>query len=327
MLSNNKKRLILLIIDFLFSLWIFSINASWGNSFLTCLILSITTFLIVFVPYEVYASIQSIWFDRWVPLYLNDVSISRVGIEVEGGFLSANLVMREDQKLIELINAIVIVCHGFSDTKETLQHYYLPLAYNGYTILTYDARGTGDSKKVGKRSDFLKRIEDYEKIIDWVKKHEKFGQMKLFSVGISIGAITVLCGGFPKNEVEKIVAISSMSNYKKNAPRFNPLIAFSYLIKGVKLFPNDEENEKLSPYIAIENVKRKVSEEEWKIFSEKVLLIHAKNDRIIKFKNFTQNKSILELKEKNQLLLRKGGHGQKKNELAIVGATLKFFSS
>jgi dienelactone hydrolase len=76
------------------------------------------------------------------------------------------------------------------------QYYYLPLAYQGYTILAYDARGIGESKKVGRRSQFLKRIDDYRKIIEWVKDHDQLKNKKIFSVGYSIGAITVLCGGF-----------------------------------------------------------------------------------------------------------------------------------
>lgn len=327
MLSKNKKRAILIVIDMIFSAYIWRVNALWGNDFTTCLILSTTTFLIVFTPFEIYWSIRDIWFDRWMPLYLNNIQVSKIKIEVDGGFLSANLVMHVDQKLIETKNAVIIICHGFSDTKEKLQYYYFPLAYHGYVILSYDARGTGESKNTGKRSDFLKRIEDYYKIVEWTRNHDYLKQMKIYSVGFSIGATTVLCGGFNNKYVEKIIAVSSMSHYDQNVPRLNPLIAFSYFMKGVKMFPNDEENRNLSPYLIIESVKRNISKEEWQKFAKKVLLIHAKNDRIIKFKNFKENKFILELKDENQLILRKGGHIQKKNELALVGASLRFFNS
>ena len=118
-----------------------------------------------------------------------------------------------------------------------------------------------------------------------------------------------------------------MSKYRQNMPKHNPLILFSYYIKGVQLFPDDEENEKLSPYMVIENLKEQISEEDWKIFSKKVMLIHCKNDRVIRFKNFWQNKQLLELVDENLVILKKGGHSQKKNELALVGASLRFFSS
>jgi len=327
MLSNTQKRLILVVIDFLFSAFIWNVNASWGNPFLTCLILSTTTFLIVLTPFEIYWSFRDIWFDRWVPLQLQDLEISKVRISVGDGFLNADLVKPKNIEKIKSKEAIIVISHGFSDTKETLQYYYYPLALHGYVILAYDARGMGESKKAGKRSHFLKRIEDYNKILDWIKNNDNLSQKKIFSTGISIGAITVLCGGFQREDVEKIIAISSMSFYRQNIPKYNPLVLFSYFIKGVKLFPNEEENTKLSPYLVFKKLKEGLSSEDWKLFSQKVMLIHCKNDKIIKFKNFKENRTILETPEKNLLTLRKGGHSQKKNELALVGATLKFFNS
>ncbi|MFX1553696.1 MAG: alpha/beta fold hydrolase, partial [Promethearchaeota archaeon] len=197
----------------------------------------------------------------------------------------------------------------------------------GYIILAYDARGTGKSKKTGKRSDFLKRIEDFKKIIEWVKNQEEYSNKKIYCIGFSIGAITVLSGGFLNKEIEKIIAISSMSHYKQNIPKYNPVVIMSYLFKRVKLFPTIEENNRLSPYFLIKNAKNELTPEEWEDFSKKVMLIHCKNDRIIKFKNLIENRLILESPKKNVLILKKGGHSQKKNECVLVGATLNFISS
>ena len=332
MLSNTHKRIIVIIIDVLFSWYIWEVNISLGNpcyttAFSRCFLLSITTFLIFYTPFEIYFSFRDLWFDRWPKLYHKDLEVSTVKINVSDGFLSANLVKNQNQAKIKLKNAIVIVCHGFSDTKETLEYFYYPLAYQGYVVLAYDARGTGKSKKAGKRSNFLKRIEDFKKIIEWVKNQEEFSIMKISCVGFSIGAITVLSGGFLDRNIEKIVAISSMSHYKQNIPKYNPIIRLSYFLKGVNLFPNDVENKMLSPYLLIQNAKKELTLEEWKILSKKVMLIHCINDRVIKFKNFKENKMILESPEKNVLILKKGGHSQKKNECALVGATLNFLNS
>jgi hypothetical protein len=57
------------------------------------------------------------------------------------------------------------------------------------------------------------------------------------------------------------------------------------------------------------------------------MLIHCRNDRIIKFKNLKENRLILESPDKNVLILKKGGHSQKKNECILVGACLNFFKS
>lgn len=332
MLSNILKRIVLIIIDILFSWYIWGVNVSFGNpcyttAFLKCFTLSVTTFLIIYTPFEIYWSFRELWFDRWKKLVLKDLDVSSVKIGISDGFLSANLVKNRNQSKIVLKNTIIIICHGFSDTKETLQYYYFPLAYQGYTILAYDARGTGQSKKTGRRSDFLKRITDFKDIVEWVKKQKDFSNQKIYCIGLSIGAITVLSGGFVNKDIQKIIAISSMSYYKQNIPKYNPVVILSYLIKGVKLFPNIAENNRLSPYVLIENAKKEISFKEWEELSKRVMLIHCKNDKVIKFKNLKENRIILESPEKNILILKKGGHSQKKNECILVGATLNFINS
>jgi dienelactone hydrolase len=288
--------------------------------------LSITTFLIVYTPFEIYFSFRDLWFDRWPKLYHKDLKVSKVKINFADGFLSANLVKNQNQAKTKLKNAIVIVCHGFSDTKETLEYFYYPLAYQGYVVIAYDARGTGKSKKTGHRSNFIKRIEDFNYIIKWIKSDDNFSKLKIYCIGFSVGALTVLAGGFQNKDVEKIIAISSMSYYKQNIPKFNPIIALSYLMKGVKLFPSNEENKKLSPYLIIEKVKNNSPPDQWKKYSKRVMLIHCKNDRVIKYRNFKENALILEATKENSLILAKGGHSQKKNELTLVGATLRFLN-
>ncbi|MFX1409214.1 MAG: alpha/beta hydrolase family protein [Promethearchaeota archaeon] len=334
MLSKNLKRLLVIIISLIISAYIWHVNDNiFGNPYHVCLNLSTTTFLIVFTPFEIYFSFRDMWFKRWMPLNLKELEILKLKIEInkkskkQKAYLHADLITPKDQGVIKLKNILIVICHGFSDTKNTLQYYYLPLVCNGYTILAYDARGIGESKKTGRRNQFLERIEDFKKVIEWVRSNKDLNQMEIYCVGFSIGAITVLCGGFPNRDIKKIIAISSISNYKQNIPKYNPLILLSYFIKGVKLFPNLNENMKVSPYFVMDQVKNTHSIEEWRIFSQRVMLIHARNDRIIKLKNFSQNKLLLETLDKHKLILKKGGHSQKKNELALVGATMSFFNS
>jgi pimeloyl-ACP methyl ester carboxylesterase len=322
----------LIIIDILISWYIWEVNVSFGNpcytsAFSKCFTLSVTTFLIIYVPFEIYWSFRDLWFDRWRKIILKDLNVSNIKIKVSDGSLYANIITNQDKNKINLKNSIIIVCHGFSDTKETLQYLYFPFAYQGYVVLAYDARGTGKSKKTGRRSDFLKRIEDFCKIIEWVRTQEEYATKKIYCIGYSIGAITVLSATSVIRDIDKIIAISSMSSYKQNIPKYNPVIILDYLIKGVKLFPSIEENIQLSPYQSIKKMKDELSLEEWKIFSKKIMLIHCRNDRIIKFKNLKENRLILESPDKNVLILKKGGHSQKKNECILVGACLNFFKS
>ncbi len=326
------KRLILIIIGLIFSWYIFQINIQLGNpcnstAFSRCFMLSLTTFLIVYAPFEIYWSIFRLWSDRWTKLTVKELDISGIEIEVFDGKLSANLIKSKDTTKIKIKNSIIVICHGFSDIKEKLEYFYYPLAYQGYTILTYDARGTGKSKKTGKRSQFLKRIEDFNKILEWVKSQDNFSNMKIYCIGFSIGALTVLCGGFTNSQIDKIIAVSSMSYYKQNIPKYNPVFVLSYLLKGVKLFPKPEENSKLSPYIVIKNEKEDPKQKNWKALSSRVMLIHSRNDRVIKFKNFLENKLILDSPTKNLVVLKKGGHSHKKNECILVGTALNFLNS
>ncbi|MFX1353507.1 MAG: alpha/beta hydrolase family protein, partial [Promethearchaeota archaeon] len=203
----------------------------------------------------------------------------------------------------------------------------IPLVLQGFTILAYDSRGTGESKKAGRRNQFLKRVKDFKEVINWVKNNEDLKNKKIFSVGFSIGALTVLCGGFPDNNIEKIVAVSSISNYKKNLPKFNPIVLIRYFFKGVKLFVSKNENELLSPFFVINKLKHSLPNEEWDKLSNRVLLIHCRNDKIIKFRNFEEISNLLNLREENKLILKKGGHSNKKNELILISASLKFFNT
>lgn len=332
MLSNTHKRFLLIIIDLIFSWFIWEINISLGNpcntlAFTKCFLLSTTTFLIVLTPFEIYWSFRDLWFDRWLGRSLKELEISEISIKVSNEFLSGIIVKHKDPAKIISRNSIIVVCHGFSDTKENLQYYYFPLALQGYIVLAYDARGTGKSKKTGKRSHFLDRIDDFKTIIKWIKTNKEYSSLKIHCIGFSIGALTILCGGFQNENIGKIIAISSMSYYKQNMPKYNPIILLSYFLKGVKLFPNNEENQRLSPYMVIEYAKNNLSQELWEKFSKRVMLIHCKNDKVIKFKNLQENAFILESPKNNLLILKKGGHSQKKNECALVGTTLSFLNS
>jgi hypothetical protein len=331
MLSKNIKRIILIYIDLIISMLIWNVNQNiFGNSFITCLILSTTTFLIIFTPFEIYWSFKDFWFDRWTEFYPDGMTVLKLKIPIhkevkkKDSFLSALLIFPQENKITQVKNSIIIICHGFSDSKETLQNYYYPLVYHGHIVLAYDARGSGGSKKLGRRGQFLKRIDDYKEVISWVKSNKEFRNMQISSIGFSIGAITVLCGGFNNKIINKIIAISAVSVYKKNLPRYNPLLIFNYLLKGVKLFPNKEQNQKLSPYLIFEDLRGRINQEEWKKLISRIMLIHAKNDRIIKFRNFEENCAVLSLPERNKVVLERGGHTHKKNELILIGSSLEF---
>jgi len=312
------------------SILIWNVNYNtFGNPFLPCFFLSVATFLIIFTPFEIYFTFRDFWFERWGPIDIEDVQITKIKVEVEKTKrkrkdLAALLIESKNVKKTQQLNSIIIIAHGFSDTKESLQNFYLPFVRLGYSIFIYDARGTGNSKQVGSRGDFLSRINDFKIIVNWINKDPVLQQKRIFSIGFSIGALTVLSGGFSDERIEKIIAISAISNYRKNLPRYNIIALLSYLFKGVKLLPKKSENEKISPLFQIKKVKNRSNDEKWQHLSKRVLLVHSRNDRIIKLKNFIENRDVLDLPHTNQLILNKGGHNLKKNELILQGASIKF---
>jgi pimeloyl-ACP methyl ester carboxylesterase len=284
-------------------------------------------------PFEIYWTFREFWYERWKPISIEGIEIIHEKIvidlknEKKRKILSAIVLKSSNQELVREKNAVIIIVHGFSDTKESLQKYYLPFARLGYIILTYDARGTGKSKKAGRRSQFLNRITDFKKIVNWVKENKDLSEKRLFSVGFSIGAVSILCGSFSDERVEKIIAISAMSNYRKNLPKYNLLVMFSYFIKGVKLFPKKELNQKLSPSLHAIEIKNRITSENWKELTGRILFIHSRNDRIIKMINFYENVKTFELPDENSIILSKGGHNHKKNEMVLVGSSIKFLES
>lgn len=332
-LSKNTKRVITIYCALLVSTLIWNINQNlFGNPFLPCFFLSLATFLIIFTPFEIYFTFRDFWYERWKPLDIDELDSTRIKIDVETKKnekreISALLIKSNNLKRVTELNSLIIIAQGFSDTKESLQRFYIPFVRLGFLILIYDARGMGASKKVGSKGDFSSRSNDFKTIVNWIKGEPDLNEKKLFSIGFSIGALTVLCGGLSDERIEKIIAISAISNYRKNLPKYNVIAMLSYLIKGVRLFPSKRVNEKISPIFHIVKLKNESPKERWDKMSKRVFLVHSRNDKIIKIKNFIENRDALNLPDENQLILKKGGHNLKKDELILQGALLKFLTN
>lgn len=324
MLRKNQKRFIIYFIALIVSTLIWHVNYNiFNNTFVVCLILSTTTFLIIITPFEIYFSFRDLWFQRWGDIVIDSLKIEKVVIPVKDGKIIGKIIRRNLTTNIKSKKKIVIINPGFSDTKEDMQFLSYPLADQGYTVLVYDSRGTGESKDLGERGDFFAKLDDFEDIINWVENFYPLSDYKIYSIGFSIGAVVSLCRGFSDKRIKKIIAISALSNYNENIPKNNPIVFLTYKLKGVKLFLNELENTKLSPYKVFKDKKEHLSPEKWVNYSDKVFLIHCKNDKLIKFKNFQENSEILNLKEDNKLILKKGGHSLKKDELMLTTSCLR----
>ncbi len=313
--------------DLLFSAFIWYLNWSWGNFFMTCLILSLTTFLIIYTPFEIYWSIRDLWFDRWEMKKVKGLESSRIEIPVNKGHLIGEIIKSKDLIKRKSKNTIIVINHGFSDTKEKLRYLSYPLALHGHVILTYDARGIGESSKTGKRTQFLERIQDFEHILNWIQNNQELKNLTIYCIGASIGTVPTLITAFPNETIKKIVVISAISNFREIIEQFNFIVKLNYFLQGVNLNPSKKLNQDISPNLVLKACKKEINPTTWKSLAKRTFIIHAKDDRIIKFPNFKENVDVMEIPESNQLVLETGGHTQKRNELIIMAAILRFFNA
>ncbi|MBA7572244.1 hypothetical protein ES708_14020 [subsurface metagenome] len=90
--------------------------------------------------------------------------------------------------------------------------------------------------------------------------------------------------------------------------------------------PLDEINYELSPVLQLTKSRRKFdNDDDWIDFtSKKLFLIHAKNDKIISFDSFLENRDIAKLISKNQNweILNSGGHNFLQYELPLVSTII-----
>ena len=83
----------------------------------------------------------------------------------------------------------VVLCHGITATRRYVLHGSRALARAGYRVLTYDARGHGDSKAApaGEGYGYPQLVEDLERVAD-----DQLGQERFLLGGHSMGAHTAV---------------------------------------------------------------------------------------------------------------------------------------
>ncbi|MDS3861404.1 alpha/beta fold hydrolase [Thermosynechococcaceae cyanobacterium BACA0444] len=87
----------------------------------------------------------------------------------------------------------VILCHGISSQKETMEPLALELANQGIAAVTFDFGGQGESypREISQADNQT----DLEQIMAWVKKQRIFDPMRLGLAGHSMGGTTALIYG------------------------------------------------------------------------------------------------------------------------------------
>ena len=113
---------------------------------------------------------------------------------------------------------LIIICHGFTGSKEG--QYYMftqtsrELCRNGYNVLRFDFRGSGDSEGRFEDQTFSNMSKDMKAAMSFVKKFREIDYNKVGLIGHSKGGGVAL--GFANNnpKIKSIVLWSTVADYK-----------------------------------------------------------------------------------------------------------------
>ncbi|MHA1777219.1 MAG: alpha/beta hydrolase [Promethearchaeota archaeon] len=343
----RPKHYLLLILGFILSSGIFYVNyfLFHGNTFGSCLYLSVFTFLLWWFCWSLYFEIRDFWQFRWYGQEVDRTSIEITPLTIPLNFTPDNdetIIAKRNQKHLggewirrhDISNdaPIVIFVHGFSDDSVYIRHYTIPLAQAGFNVIAYDNRGTKKSKKAGRKSQFVQIVNDLNEVIMFIRHDSRFSHLDVHLIGISLGAIAVIRQGLQfatQQWCGKIIAISTMSNYKKSIP-FSPVpflknwwLLLRYTFFGVPINPIPEINFVLSPVLQIRSKKGEKNTQLNTVIKEKFNLIHAENDAIIPVSHFWENLNELNLEFSHWLLTKKGGHNFLRYEPLVLTQILR----
>ena len=125
-------------------------------------------------------------------------------------------------------DAVVIICHGFSMSKDTKT--FLDLSqdlFKLYDVITIDQRGHGES--AGAYSFSSQEHQDIKAVINYAK--ERYGYIYL--MGFSLGAASCIIEVAKEKNVHGLIAVSPPTSFERIENRFLDKDAF---IPGVQKF-------------------------------------------------------------------------------------------
>ncbi len=352
----RPKHILLFIVDFTLAAYIFYVNFyflpekyQFVPQIRSCIYLSLMTFIFTWLCWSLYFELRDFWQFRWYRTDTLQVKIKSVHIPISwpksdqdlGNNKTKESNTNEDLVLYGEIlhwtknsqkSPVVIFSHGFSDDCIYTRHFTIPIALSGYDVLTFDSRGSGKSRKTGKTNQFVEITRDLKDVIKYVKKDSYLGGRPIYLVGISLGSLASIKQGLTDDSVEKIIAVAAMSNYRNNIPQSpitfkkNWWLWLRYTFFGVMMNPLDGINYELSPVLQLSKLRKNYNDDNnWIDFtSKKLFLVHAKNDKIISFDSFLENRNIAKLKSRyhNWEILNSGGHNFLQYELPLVSTII-----
>ena len=169
---------------------------------------------------------------------------------------------------------IIVFCHGMWSSKEAYIQDAAYIASKGFLTYIFDYIGTNESdgKSIGGLALGLKAVDYAIKFI-----HEKYKDLDIYLYGHSWGAFNALNSLKYNPYVKKVCAISPFLNINTAIaglldPIYKPVVYNTAIIEGMKFGKYAFSN-------SINSLKN---------YQGKALIIHSKDDNMIKFNNSTK---------------------------------------
>jgi pimeloyl-ACP methyl ester carboxylesterase len=280
------------------SIYLILINWILGIIFFVLLFITVITSLITYIYYLLWP------IHKWIDTSQIEFEEVDIPSSTDGLYLKGLLLRRKASKLDTNKKVGIIFHHGYNGTKEKTYRFTIPLAFHGYTVLAYDARGHGKSQhELFNKLDIAGIISDVKHAIDFFEGLDDTDNNHLIMMGHSLGAITTLTTGYQDKRIKKLVAISGM--YDLGAilqTKLRPYNRFRFKVLKKKIIKEldmsmEELNKVMSPKFYLE-------EEQDILDEDRVYLVHGVNDTL----PFTESKKIvdkLNLPKENYLFLEK----------------------
>jgi|SRR5271157_313544 len=319
---------------------IYLINRWLGNSAAKSLPVSAFLFGITFFAFAILWEVKDTWRERWHSLqeqfpYLPSCELAEEfavptsgGGTLRGYLLSPKPTEQNGQDCVLLL-------HGYSDNQATLAYLEEILLQHGHCVATYDARGTGESRAVGNRNDFLAKIhEDLPRVVSFLREHPATQALPLKVVGFSMGASAALIQGVPDLQIRTVVGVAAAANHNENLPptaRFWSAqfwLRLRYRALGLQHNLPNEVNAQISPALFLSEERERYSPEEWgRLITGRVFLVHSSDDKSIKIDKLHANAEVLHVPPNQIFIVTRGGHMFLRGELLLASILIQILAA
>ncbi len=337
------KHIVVGVFAFTIGLVIYLINRDLGNSFERAWPISAFLLGIAYLPFAIVWATKDTWRARWVAMernfpvfYSNNTPATQEGFSIavdNAGPLRGHIFSPNFPPTA--IKGCIVLLHGYSDTQVTMSYLVDFFLRGGYCVVTYDARGVGESRRAGRKNDFVSKTQvDLPRVVTCVQDHPLTRGLPVAVAGFSMGASAVLIDGTLDPRVQAVVGISGISDRNRNLPwTWNPFTAqfwlrvrFSFL--GVPYRVSPEVNVQISPLLALTAARQKMTPDEWtRTVMNRLFLVHCTNDKTIRLDHFRANADAFAIPPTQAILLSRGGHTYLRAELLLASTLLRLFDA